>query len=243
MQRDIYKITILNWEHHNKGHKKTFKKILLNNSFCTDAKIRTLSMTSRWCFLNLLVMCGDIARDTIELSSKHLRDIIECNRNIDGVLGQMQELQLLTFEKIAPFRIEKKRNEENRNEKNVTVLPKIKKLNDPEKNKVAWQAYREAYLARWRQEPIQDQKNNSAISRIVQRVGGELAPEILKFFVLHNDGFYIKSTHSLGLALKDVESLRTQFLNGKAITMGDVRKFEARDHYRDQMARIEKGEL
>jgi len=99
MKNTIYKIHVINWNKHNTGHKSTYKKIMIKANFCTDAKIRTLSMSERWVFLNLIVACSDVARDTVELSSKHIRDMLESNRNIDGVLDRLQSLQLVTYEK------------------------------------------------------------------------------------------------------------------------------------------------
>lgn len=97
----IYKITVTNWTKHNSDHKKSFKKTLLMNNFVTDAKVRTLSMTERWLFLNLIVTCSDHGGDTVELTSKQLRDMVECNRNLDGTLDHLQSLQLVTWSKRA----------------------------------------------------------------------------------------------------------------------------------------------
>jgi len=237
----------MNWDKHNSSKKKGHHSILISTRFLNDAKVRSLTPVSRLLFLSCLLLAGESNQSEFEVTHESL--VFQSgvkSESLQSQLDQMTSLQLVTYEEIQiPSRIEENRREKNRTEKNVPIVlkPKPKIENNPEVNRAAWNAYRDAYMKRWRQEPIRDSKNNSAIATIVKRVGGELAPEILKFFVGHNDGFYIKSTHALGLALKDIETLRTQFLNGKPITMGDVRKFEAKDHYRDQLARIESGEL
>lgn len=87
----------------------------------------------------------------------------------------------------------------------------------PDANRKAWLAYHAAYLLRYKVEPTRNATVNSAIANFVKRVGEKDAPEILKFFVLHNDGYYLKNAHAVTLALKDAESLRTQWLTGKPI--------------------------
>lgn len=78
-----------------KGHKST----LISNNFCSDPKLGALPMSTRWMFLGIVLTCGDLARDTVEMSSKQLRNLLECNRNIDGELDQLQEIQVLSYTK------------------------------------------------------------------------------------------------------------------------------------------------
>lgn len=114
----IYKISVTNFSKHNANLKKGHKSTLISNNFCTDPKLGMLPMSTRWMFLGLVLTCGDLTRDTVEISAKHLRDLLECNRNIDGALDSLQELQLLSYSKIGLFlnRIEKNRIEKNRKE-------------------------------------------------------------------------------------------------------------------------------
>lgn len=93
-------------------------------------------------------------------------------------------------------------------------------------NREAWNAYREAYFHRYQVEPARNAKVNSAIKQFVSRIGPADAPEVLRFFVSHNDSFYVRQTHSVSLALRDAETLLTQWRKGKAITQADVRRFE-----------------
>lgn len=67
---------------------------------------------------------------------------------------------------------------------------------------------------------------NANIAQFVARLGVDDAAAVAKFFVQHNDSFYVKSMHSFALALRDAEALRTQWVKGKAITQADLRRFE-----------------
>lgn len=110
-------------------------------------------------------------------------------------------------------------------------------------NKATWDAYSEAYFARYQVAPTRNAKTNSCIANFVKRVGEGDAVEVIRFFVAHNEGFYIKASHSVALALRDAESLRTQWLRRKPVTQNDVRQFEKSDQLRSQLDRIERGEL
>lgn len=245
--KKLFQIHILKFKHYNPGKGKSYKKTMISNNFLTDGKISVLPMSARWMFLGLVLTCGDHASDTIELGESQLRAMLESSKSVSSVLDQLQSLELLTYSEISLIevnRIEKKIREKKRipetSEKSKDETPKIQ--NNPDLNRVAWISYRDAFVLRWKQEPIRDAKANSTISNIVKRIGSEAA-EVLKFFVSHNDGFYIKSTHSLGLALRDIETLRTQYLNGKAITSTDVRKFEKQQSFQSTLDKLDRHEI
>jgi hypothetical protein len=125
----IYRITVTNFNKYNSTLKKGHKSTLISNNFCSDPKLGTLPMTTRWMFLGIVLTCGDFTRDTVEMSSKALRNLLECNRDVDRELYSLQSLQVLTFEKIDPFmnRIEKKVKESKRKEENIFIA----EIDDP----------------------------------------------------------------------------------------------------------------
>lgn len=136
-------------------------------------------------------------------------------------------------------RVEKSRTEQSRNipaskitsldsEKNLTPLP----------TSVAWNSYREAILDRWKEEPTRNAKVNSCIKQIVSRVG-EDAADVLKFYVKHNDSQYVRTCHSVGLALRDIESLHMQWKKNIQITQTKMREFEKKSQYQEMMDLID----
>lgn len=131
-QKLIYRITLTNFSKYNSSIKKGHKATLISNKFCEDAKLRMLPMTTRWLFLNLILTCGDFGGDTVELSSDRLREMLECNRNIDRALSELEEIQVLTFEKneFLLNRIERKGIEKNRIE-NKRSIPEPVESTDP----------------------------------------------------------------------------------------------------------------
>ncbi len=109
-----------------------------------------------------------------------------------------------------------------------------------EENRKVWEAYFNAYRLRYGIDPLRNKTVNSKISRLRDSLGTEEAIKVVEFYLTHNDGFYLKKTHEIGLCLKDADTLRTQMLRGKAITSTTVRSFEKTQSYQETLDRIEK---
>lgn len=240
MKNTIYKITITKWNDHNFSKKNTYKKTMISNNMINDAKINALPMSNKWLFLSLLLICGDHAKDTIMLTERQINDILTTREGAINALERLQSFQLLTFEKMPLIKeinkINKEINKINTNdlssekktdEKEVPEKKASKKSKqDSEDNKKIWDEYFSAYRLRYGVEPVKNVTVNSKISNLRKRLGVDEAMKVVKFYLNHNDGFYLKSTHSIGLCLRDCESLRTQMLRGKTITNTTVRQFE-----------------
>jgi len=88
-----------------------------------------------------------------------------------------------------------------------------------------WEAYREAYKKRYQVEPVRNATTNAQCSSLAKRLG-RAAIDIVQFYLTHNDGFYLKNQHPIGLCLHQAESLHTQWQRGVAVTSTQVRDFE-----------------
>lgn len=104
----IYKITVLNWIEHNPGTKKHFKKTLIANNLTSDAKINALPLSCKWLFINLLLICGDYAKDTVTLTERQVNDILTTKEGPQNALDRLASFQLVSYEKNEFLRIEKK---------------------------------------------------------------------------------------------------------------------------------------
>jgi hypothetical protein len=134
-KKDIYLITVLNWPKHNGNMKRGHKASLIQNNFCSDAKLRTVPVTVRWLFLGIVLTCGDHTRDTVEMSESQVRDLLESSWSIGRALESLKQLRLLTYEKNAPLLTEENRKEEKRieEEKTRVVAPAPQKSPTTEK--------------------------------------------------------------------------------------------------------------
>lgn len=97
-------------------------------------------------------------------------------------------------------------------------------------NKRIWESYVEAYQERYKVTPVVNQTIRSQVSNLRKRLGEE-AIDVVAFFVNSNNGYYIQKLHTIGACLADAESLRTQWIRGKAITRNDVKEFEKMDKH------------
>lgn len=89
-----------------------------------------------------------------------------------------------------------------------------------------WERYREAYLRRYKTEPLRNLKSNSQIIHLIKRVGEAIAPDLAEFYVWHNDAYYVRSRHPPGLLLRDCEGLHTQWQTGQTVTQSQARKID-----------------
>lgn len=86
------------------------------------------------------------------------------------------------------------------------------------KGLAVWEAYAAAYLERWHTEPVRNASVNAMLSRLVDRVGSEEAPQIAAFFVGSNKAAYVSARHPVKMLLADAEGLRTQWATNRAST-------------------------
>lgn len=128
-ETNLFKITLINWNEHNPGKKKTHKKTLISNNLINDAKVLSLPLSHRWLFINLLLICGDYASDTVTLNERQLNSILTTRVGCDNALALLQELQLVTFEKTTSLITELKNNRSNNRSNNIqkTEKPEVQK--------------------------------------------------------------------------------------------------------------------
>ncbi len=105
-----------------------------------------------------------------------------------------------------------------------------------------WDSYSIAYTDRWGHPPDRNAAVNSLIKSLVEKVGNA-APDLVRFFVSHNDGFYVKAGHPLTLCIRDYVGLKTQMLRGKQITTADIRRLEKTQVQQGNLEDVQKGGL
>jgi hypothetical protein len=236
-----YKITITNWEKHNGNKKKNHRYFLMENRFFEDSKINQLKQIDVLLFIKCLAIAGDLNSNSFEI---HAGLMPKRWRIDDKLLANccktLEQNQLLTAEKVDSLLIQYNTREKKRIEKKTSSSEVTK--TDQDLNKKIWESYRESYFQRYKVEPVRNASVNAKISQLGKRVG-EDALEIVKFYLQHNDGFYLKNLHSIGLCLKDCESLHTQWKRGRAITGADARRGEKHQTMLDTIAAVEKGGL
>ena len=85
--------------------------------------------------------------------------------------------------------------------------------------RATWQAYRAAYVERYKTAPIRNAPTSSKIKAFVQRIGHEESPLVAAFYVEKvNEQFVLRKTHDVGTLLANAEGYRTQWATNSAIT-------------------------
>lgn len=241
MKKDLYKITIFGWEKYNKKSKPSMPSVMISKRFFDDHKISLLPSGGKLLYLGLLLRRGEVdttsIKGSVDLDATSfiapydllLRYAGGSGQVVERLLDQLQSFQLLKYEKISPL-IKENRKEENRSEKKrISSESKILEgpiVNSTAENREIWECYLNAFRNRYGVDPVRNATVNAQISQLRQRLGKNEAMEVIRFFLKHNDSFYLKKTHSIGLCLKDCETLRTQMLRNTPITQTMVRSFE-----------------
>ena len=97
-----------------------------------------------------------------------------------------------------------------------------------------WDAYSEAYSTKYGTEPVRNAQQMGKAKALVARVGQDVAPELVRFYLQHADAWYTRNAHSLGVCLKDAEKLHTEMVVGSKITPNMIKSAE-QDQERQQM--------
>jgi hypothetical protein len=105
-----------------------------------------------------------------------------------------------------------------------------------------FKVYSEAFLNRYGVTPTRNAKVNKNCQQIYDRLG-EDAFEVAKFFLTHNDSFYLRAQHPIGSLLRDAESLHTQWKRGQAVTSAHVKQFEKQSVNLELMEKVKRGEV
>lgn len=109
----------------------------------------------------------------------------------------------------------------------------------PAKSAETWDAYSKAYQNRYLVEPARNQKTNSLLCQLVDRLGASEAPAVAAFYLTHNSPLYVRCRHPPNMLVNDAEGLRTQWLTGKKSTTSEVKQAELQDDAREQVKRVE----
>lgn len=96
-----------------------------------------------------------------------------------------------------------------------------------------WHAFNNAYFNRYGAEYKRTGKANGQLMNFLKIVGKEEAPYIATFYVSHNNRYYVQKSHTIGPMLADAESLRTQWITGRAVTSGKAADLESTSNNAD----------
>ena len=84
--------------------------------------------------------------------------------------------------------------------------------------RATWASYADAYEQRYGVAPIRNAKVNAAIKGFTRRVGADESPGVARYYLQHQDAFYARKCHDVGLMQQDAEKLRTEWATQRQVT-------------------------
>lgn len=88
----------------------------------------------------------------------------------------------------------------------------------PRPASATWDAYSQAYEARYGEPPVRNARVNSQLAQFVKRVPEGEAPAIAAAYLRSQNARYVAAGHSVGCLLADAEKLRTEAVTGRSGT-------------------------
>lgn len=267
---DFIEVEVFNWEKYN-PRKDVQKNswFRFEHDVTTDDRFYHFTHEELWAYVHVLSTCSKHRASRVRMNLQHVFNTTRIQpRAFISALDKLEELSILTAdvtdalrERYADvtLRNDTIRNVTERNvETNTSCIdststqgemfpveqkPKaVRRLNaaDQDLNREIWQSYSNAYERRYNVKPVRNATVNSKISALRARLGAE-AVGVVAFYVASSNAFYARSLHAIGLCLKDAESLRTQWVKGRAVTEADVRNLEKANRMQNTIERIEEG--
>lgn len=267
---DFIEVEVLNWEKYNpRKDVQRNSWFRFEHDVTTDDRFYHFTHEELWSYVHVLSTCSKHRASRVRINLDHvLRAARISPRALISALDKLEELEILTADvtdalrgryadvtlRNETIRNVTERNEETNTSYNDTTLAqsdmfpveqkprKVQRLTaaDQDLNREIWQAYSDAYERRYKVKPVRNATVNAKISQLRARLGAE-AVGVVTFYLSSSNAFYARSLHAIGLCLKDAESLRTQWVKGRAVTEADVRNLEKSNRMQNTIERIEEG--
>lgn len=253
----IYRIKILNWEKHNPKRKKHYKYTLISNNLIHDGQLRTLPVSVRWLWINLLLTAGDLSRDTVEISERQLRDMLESSWSISRALDAFQSFQMVTWEIVKvtppPNRIEENRIEENRIE-GKTVSKKTKQVTQglpavanpsasPPKVNLVIARYCELWKDRYGGDAPISGKVAGQIKLLIKDHGEIKALSYVEAYLAMPDPWFITKRHDVGTLMLNLNPIAQFMATGKIYSKQEIQNVDKAIGTKNLLDMIEAGEI
>lgn len=103
--------------------------------------------------------------------------------------------------------------------------------------------YCDAFKLRYGTHPPIQGKEAGIAKRLVEGMGLARANELVKTFVTMNEPFYLQRRHDLATFESNLTAIVVRHDTGKTITRKESYQAETQDYYRNQIERIERGEI
>lgn len=249
------RIEIINWSKYNpRSDIKQTSWFRLENNFWSDPVLFDLDSDGKIVWMMLLGLASQRMSAQTLISTGMVSACLRVDeQKVNSILVELQDrklIKILTSRKrnadvTKTSRGRHATNETNEtNETNVCEGPstpsptKARKLKVVPDGSRVWDAYEAAYFLRYGQKPVRNAKTNGQCSQLVGRLGANVAIAVVRFFLTHDNRWYVQSIHALGCCLKDAEGLHTQMLGNHRISANGANHVDASLENRQNFAAV-----
>ena len=248
---ELIEVEIVNWEKHQP--RKDIKHptwFALSNRILEDAKLFGLTDAEWKALLYLFCQASQQNKSKAVLSLAHAQRI--CEISAITIRTMLDKLTYAGVTSTYAIRTDTSRdttlqdttihNTTNITEQDTTRQVRTRQARSATTansalNSEIWKAYSDAYFLRYGTEPVRNAAVNGKINQIGKRLGQE-APDVVRFFVSHNNAFYVRGGHKIGLCLADAEPLRTQWATDTRITNTHAQHLDQGGALDEQLKRL-----
>lgn len=245
-------LEVLNWEKYN-PRKDLVKHswFRLENNLITSPEFFDFDHSEFCLWIYLLGLASQKQTGQISMSVSHAVTVAKIQKEsiVSGLLKlqQLQCVQIITSIEHADAQITAPTNEHNNTLRDIrtnelkhsdAAVATVK--NEKSLGSKIFETYSQAFQERYQVAPVRNAKTNSLCSQLAKRLG-EDSHAVVRFYLAHNDGWYLKHQHDLGNLIKAAESLHTQWQRGQAVTGVQVRSFEKQSVNMDLLAKVRNG--
>lgn len=226
VKKNIYRITIKNWEKYNGTLKKGHKKVMVSTSFLSDAKIRSLTPVTKLLYLSCILVAGELTQSQIEVSHDSL--VFQSgvkSGSLQSQLDLLQSLQLVTYEKVLPNRIEMNRKEEKRIEEKGEQS-KLRLPASPSIQEIIAH-YCDCWKSRYGASAPISGKTSGQLKQFVKDHGFEKSKILISAYLDMADGWFITKRHDVPTLLGNINSVALFSETGKMITRREVSNLDS----------------
>lgn len=229
-------ISINKWDEYNP--RKDIKNpswLRFENDFFFSAKLFDLDNEERLAWIFLLCHASSKNQPTFVLTAEYVASFSRVPiTKVNSAIKKLETKQCITVTRTEPVqtctqsagnltlrnetvRYETERDETERVRTRTSAPASRPEVLTPHQSLTLeiWDSYKAAYQKRYQTQPVRNAAVNAQIKQLAARLGRE-APDVVEFFVKHNQVFYVRSCHPIGICLKDAEALRTQWATGRS---------------------------
>lgn len=247
--KTLYTITINNWEKHNGKLKKGHTHFLISKRIFDDPAFSSMCVSSCYLFIRLLGACADQCSSNIRATHEQL--VSWCGgsgQRPERYLIEMQEFQLLTYEKNSLFinRIEKNRKEKkgieyNRCKKKEIAQPSVEPIENI--GQKIYAHYCEVWKLKYKTNPAYDAKGSKNLKSFCEKNGLDKTKELLTTYLQMNDQWFLTKTHDITTFLSNLNKVTLFLETGNNLSRKNIKIIEQKTETQNLLKMVDEGKI